>query len=120
MATAKGHMAQNKKNLRSTSKHITVKKGHKEGNENDIEDFHPQQQPIKTNAVYLILKLAEEFDHTLDSSLTKAINHVYTYFIERGFKSALNVLDNKVSTAVKRCIKAMGAKLQLVEPHNHQ
>eukprot|EP00957_Ditylum_brightwellii_P167119 12722110-Ditylum_brightwellii.AAC.1 len=70
MATAKGHMTRNKKNLQSTSKHISVKENHKEGNEDDIEDYHPQQQPIKNNAVYLILKLAEEFDYTLYMDLT--------------------------------------------------
>eukprot|EP00957_Ditylum_brightwellii_P095011 7235503-Ditylum_brightwellii.AAC.1 len=70
MATAKGHMVQNKKNVLSTSKHNTMKEGHTEGNEDDIEDFHPSQQPIKTNAVYLILKLAKEFDHTLYIDLT--------------------------------------------------
>ena len=32
MATAKGHMAQNKKNVRSTSKQNTAKEGHEEGN----------------------------------------------------------------------------------------
>eukprot|EP00957_Ditylum_brightwellii_P118052 9003157-Ditylum_brightwellii.AAC.1 len=145
MATAKGHMAQNKKNVQPTSKHITVKERHKEGNEDDIKKFHPRQQPIKTNTVYLILKLAKKFDHTLymdltgkfpvtsqagnkyvlvaydynsnailavsvpnqsNNSLTKAINHVYTYLTERGFKPALNVLDNEASTAVKCCIKA--------------
>eukprot|EP00957_Ditylum_brightwellii_P063719 4835743-Ditylum_brightwellii.AAC.1 len=70
MATAKGHMLRNKKNVRSTSKQHTAKKRHKEEDENDIEDFHPHQQPIKTNAVYLVLKLAEEFDHTLYTDLT--------------------------------------------------
>eukprot|EP00957_Ditylum_brightwellii_P037997 2873735-Ditylum_brightwellii.AAC.1 len=64
MATAKGHMSQNKKNAQSTSKKNATKVGHKEDNENNIEDFHPRQQPIKTNAVYFILKLAEKFDHT--------------------------------------------------------
>eukprot|EP00957_Ditylum_brightwellii_P161937 12329744-Ditylum_brightwellii.AAC.1 len=63
-------MARNKKNVRSTSKHISVKENHKEGNEDNIEDYHPQQQPIKTNVEYLILKLAEEFDHTLYTDLT--------------------------------------------------
>eukprot|EP00957_Ditylum_brightwellii_P189076 14393063-Ditylum_brightwellii.AAC.1 len=160
MATAKGHMAQNKKNMWSTTKQYNAKEGHEEKNKcDDIEDYHPYQQPMKTNTVYLVLKLAKEFDHTLyidltgkfpvtsqagnkyilvaydydsntildvpvpnqsDSSLTKAINYAHTYLTERGFKPALNVLDNKASTAVKRYIKSTGAKLQPVELHNHQ
>eukprot|EP00957_Ditylum_brightwellii_P077896 5921043-Ditylum_brightwellii.AAC.1 len=63
-------MARNKKNVRSTSKYIFVKENHKEGNKDDTENYHPRQQPIKTNAVNLILKLAEEFDHTLYIDLT--------------------------------------------------
>eukprot|EP00957_Ditylum_brightwellii_P101144 7708068-Ditylum_brightwellii.AAC.1 len=63
-------MAQNRKNVQSTSKQNTGKEVNKEANEDDIKDFHPSQQPIKTNAVYLILKLAKEFDHTLYTNLT--------------------------------------------------
>eukprot|EP00957_Ditylum_brightwellii_P195458 14892660-Ditylum_brightwellii.AAC.1 len=159
MATAKGHTAQNRKNMRSTTKQHNVKESHEEEDErDDMEDFHPHQQLVKTNEVYLVLKLVKEFDHTLytdltgkfpvtaqagnkhilvmydydsnailavpvmnrsDSSLTKAVNYIYTCLTEGRFKPALNVLDNKASTAVKRCIKSTGAKLQLVEPHNH-
>eukprot|EP00957_Ditylum_brightwellii_P165769 12620984-Ditylum_brightwellii.AAC.1 len=45
--------------------------------------------------------------------------HVYTYLTDRGFKPALSVLFNEASSAVKRCIKASGAVVQLVEPNNH-
>eukprot|EP00957_Ditylum_brightwellii_P092750 7062182-Ditylum_brightwellii.AAC.1 len=63
MATAKGHMARNKKNVRSTTKKSSVQMDDKK------EDFWPQQQPIKISMVYLVLKLAEEFDHTIYTDL---------------------------------------------------
>eukprot|EP00957_Ditylum_brightwellii_P105178 8017377-Ditylum_brightwellii.AAC.1 len=44
---------------------------------------------------------------------------VYTNLTNRGFKPALSILDNEASSTVKRCIKATGAAMQLVEPHNH-
>eukprot|EP00957_Ditylum_brightwellii_P196006 14934344-Ditylum_brightwellii.AAC.1 len=50
MATAKGHMVHNK--------------------EIEKEDFGPQQQHIQTSMVYLIPKLAEEFNHTIKTYLT--------------------------------------------------
>eukprot|EP00957_Ditylum_brightwellii_P152775 11629373-Ditylum_brightwellii.AAC.1 len=152
MATAKGHMAHNKKNVRSTTKKSTLQ------TDDEKEDFWHQQQPVKTNMVYLVLKLAEKFDHTnytdltgkfpvtsqasnkyvivaydydsnsiiavpvpnhSGSTLTKAIDYIYTYLTDWGFKPALNVMDNEASAAIKRCIKSNGAKLQLVELHNH-
>eukprot|EP00957_Ditylum_brightwellii_P024231 1827901-Ditylum_brightwellii.AAC.1 len=54
-----------------------------------------------------------------DPVITKAITAIYEYLKDRGFKSALNVLGNEVSTTIKQCIMKTGAKYQLVEPNNH-
>eukprot|EP00957_Ditylum_brightwellii_P106415 8118131-Ditylum_brightwellii.AAC.1 len=117
MTTAKGHMACSKKNVRSATKKSPVQTN------DEKKFFWPQQQPVRTRMVYLVLKLAEEFDHTIytyltgkfpvtsqasnkyamvaydydsssiitvpvpnrsDSTLTKAIDYIYTYLINQG------------------------------------
>eukprot|EP00957_Ditylum_brightwellii_P074135 5633422-Ditylum_brightwellii.AAC.1 len=67
MAAAKGHMARNKKNVRSTTKKSPLQIGEEK------EDFWPQQQPLQTSMVYLVLNLAEEFNHTIFTDLTGKI-----------------------------------------------
>eukprot|EP00957_Ditylum_brightwellii_P207512 15353315-Ditylum_brightwellii.AAC.1 len=64
MATANGHMACNRKNVRSTTKKSPLQ------TDDEKEGFWPQQQPVQTNMVYLVLKLADEFDHTIYTDLT--------------------------------------------------
>eukprot|EP00957_Ditylum_brightwellii_P178969 13633185-Ditylum_brightwellii.AAC.1 len=70
MAKAKGHMACIRKNVRSTLIHKANETADPPEPSDNEHDFHLTQQPVKTHEVYLILKLAEEFDHTIYSDLT--------------------------------------------------
>eukprot|EP00957_Ditylum_brightwellii_P108581 8281316-Ditylum_brightwellii.AAC.1 len=122
MAIAKGHMACICKNVRLTTSNKGNNATDPAATPEIDPDLHLPQQPIKTHEVYVILKLAEEFDHILytdltrkcpvtsqasnkyvliaydydsnsiiavpvpsqsDSSLKKAIMHVYTYLTDR-------------------------------------
>ena len=55
-----------------------------------------------------------------DSSMVECFKDVYSYLEARGCKPKLHVLDNECSRAIKQQIKTEGAKIQLVEPHNHR
>ena len=45
---------------------------------------------------------------------------LHTYLTDRGLKPQFQRLDNEVSTTLKRTMKKLQAKYQLVPPHSHR
>ena len=55
-----------------------------------------------------------------DSLMVEYFEDIYSYLETCGCKPKLNVWDNESSRAIKNQIKREGAKIQLVNPHNHR
>jgi hypothetical protein len=57
--------------------------------------------------------------HT-NAAMITAFKEVIAVLRTRGYRPALNVMDNKCSTAVEKYIRLENINIQLVPPHNHQ
>lgn len=55
-----------------------------------------------------------------DTEAVWVCTDMYQYLKVQNCKPRLNIMDNKASTAVNRCISLENAKFQLVEPNNHR
>jgi hypothetical protein len=55
-----------------------------------------------------------------DTAMITAFKEVIKVLRTHGYHLALNVMDNKCSTAVERYIRSEKINIQLVPPHNHQ
>jgi hypothetical protein len=55
-----------------------------------------------------------------NASMVQAFTEVISILKSDGYHLALNVMDNKCSTAVKKYIRSKAFNIQLVPPHNHQ
>jgi hypothetical protein len=55
-----------------------------------------------------------------NAAMITAFKEVITVLQTCGYHPALNVMDNKCSTAVEQCICSEKINIQLVPPHNHQ
>ena len=55
-----------------------------------------------------------------NAAVITAFNEVIEVLRIRGYHPALNVMDNKCSTAVERYIQLEKINIQLVPPHNHR
>jgi hypothetical protein len=55
-----------------------------------------------------------------DASMVQAFNEVIFILKSGGYHLALNILDNKCSSAEKKYIRSKSINIQLVPPHNHQ
>ncbi len=54
-----------------------------------------------------------------NAAMITAFKEVITVIRTRGYRLALNVMDNKCSTAVEQYIRLEKINFQLVPPHNH-
>ena len=52
--------------------------------------------------------------------LLQAYKKLHTYLTDRGLQPQLQRLDNEVSTTLKRTMKKLQVKYQLVPPHSHR
>lgn len=64
--------------------------------------------------------LAAPMRNRSDTEHLRAYNQLHQYLVDRGFKPLLQKLDNEASTALKRSIRTKGIDFQLVPPHNHR
>eukprot|EP00957_Ditylum_brightwellii_P094109 7164877-Ditylum_brightwellii.AAC.1 len=64
MATSKGHMAREHKNMQS------MKKQQQSEIASTDKDFFPKQKPVKTHEIYLALKLTDRQDNVIYTDLT--------------------------------------------------
>ncbi len=55
-----------------------------------------------------------------DTAMITAFKEVITVLQTHGYRPALNVMNNKCSTAVEQYIRSEKINIQLVPPHNHQ
>jgi hypothetical protein len=148
IATVKGHLNQQRKNLRSTkatksepiadlspstdipnerSHHVFAATIEITGQiSTDLTGRFPTTSS-RGNKYILVLYdydsnaiLAEPMKSRTDSEHVRAYNHLHQYLVDRGFKPTLQKLDNEASTALKRTIKSKGIDYQLVPPHSHR
>jgi hypothetical protein len=149
IATVKGHLNQQRQNIRSTktshakpSSIINLKPPSDSPNERSHHVYAATSKipgQISTdltgrflstsshgNKYILILYdynsnsiLAEPMKNRSDTEHLRAYNKLHQYLVIRGFKPLLQKLDIKVSTALKRSIKEKGIDYQLVPPHIH-
>jgi hypothetical protein len=54
------------------------------------------------------------------AAMITAFKEVITVLRTRGYRPALNLMNNKCSTAVEQYIHSEKINIQLVPPHNHQ
>ena len=54
------------------------------------------------------------------SDLAKTIEEIHSYLTEYRYKPAHQILDNKISTALKNFLKDNQVTFQLVPPNNHR
>jgi hypothetical protein len=64
--------------------------------------------------------LAEPIKDRSDSEHLRAYNKLHQYLVDRGFKPRLQKLDNEASNALKRTIRDKDIDFQLVPPHTHR
>jgi hypothetical protein len=58
---------------------------------------------------------------SLDSKrILEAYKKNFDYFISKGFKPKVNVMDNQATKAIKSYIPPQQVTIQLVKPHNHR
>ena len=55
-----------------------------------------------------------------DTDVLETLNHLYKYYDTYGYPPNIYIMDNKVSTEIKRAIMRRKGTYQLVEPHNHR
>ena len=61
-----------------------------------------------------------EFKSREGPELLQAYKKLHIYLIDRGLKPQIQRLNNEVSTTLKRTMKKLQIKYQLVSPHSHQ
>jgi hypothetical protein len=146
IATVKGHLNQQRKNIRSTQPKSDTDEQPVSDSPNErthhvfaaVHDTTTGQiatdltgrfpnTSSRGNKYILVLYdydsnaiLTEPMRNRSDTEHLRAYNKLHLYLVERGFKPLLQKLDNEASIALKRTIRAKGIDFQLVPPHNHR
>jgi hypothetical protein len=148
LATVKGHLNQQRKNIRSTQPKSVPNSDEQPISDSPNERTHHVFAAVhdtttgqistdltgrfpttssRGNKYILVLYdydsnaiLTEPMQNRSDKEHLRAYNKLHLYLVDRGFKPLLQKLDNEASIALKRTIRAKGIDFQLVPPHNHR
>jgi hypothetical protein len=144
--TSKGHMQQQRKNLRSTQPkpdpelavEPTPKAEHKTHHvyaaiteasgriDTDLTGRFPVTASTGNKYIFLLYDydsnaiIIEPIRNRSNKEILRAYNKLHQYLIERGCRPLLQRLDNEASTALKRAIRDKDIDFQLVPPHMHR
>jgi hypothetical protein len=145
IASVKGHLNQQHKNVRSTkpnppkpSPEPSFERLDQRTNLVFANVFEPAGQiytnlsgrfPIQSNRgnqyIFVLYdydsnaKLAEPMKNRTDRKMVRAFKHLHAYLCDRGLPPKLQKLDNEVSAALKHAMREEAIDYQLVPPHIH-
>jgi hypothetical protein len=149
IATVKGHLNQQRQNIRSTkppptiepitdlnppsdspnarSHHVYAATSEITGQiATDLTGRFPSTSSRGNKDIFILYDydsnaiLAEPMKNRSDTEHLRAYNKLHQYLVLRGFKPLLQKMDNEASTALKRSIREKGIDYQLVPPHIHR
>jgi hypothetical protein len=143
VASIKGHLDQQHKNVRSTkpkpSSEPSFERLYQRTNAVFAHIFEPTGQiytdlpgrfPIKSNRgnqyIFVLYDydsnaiLAEPMKHCTDREMVRALKHLHAYLCDRGLRPKLQKPDNKASAALQHAMREEKIDYQLVPPHIHR
>jgi hypothetical protein len=150
IATVKGHLNRQRKNIRSTQPRAIETDANEDSNPpsdspnqrshhvfaavtavtGQISTDITGQFPITSgrgNKYILVLYdydsnaiLAEPMKNRSDNEHLRAYNKLHQFLVDRGFKPLLQKLDNEASNALKQTMRDKDIDFQLVPPHTHR
>jgi hypothetical protein len=146
IASVKGHLDQQRKNVRSTkptptklSSEPSFERLDQRTNVVFANIFEPTGQiytdlpgrfPIRSNRgnqyIFVLYDydsnaiLAEPMKNRTDREMVRAFKHLHAYLCDRGLRPKLQKLDNEASTALQHAMRQENIDYQLVPPHVHR
>jgi hypothetical protein len=144
IASVKGHLDQQRKNVRSTkptpaklSSEASFERLDQRTNVVFANIFEPTGQiytdlpgrfPIRSNRgnqnIFVLYDydsnaiLAEPMKNRTDRKMVRAFKHLHAYLCDRGLRPKLQKLDNEALTALQHVMRQENIDYQLVPPHN--